>query len=186
MEREMLAGYARVSTDGQTVAAQVAELEKAGCQQVFSETVSAVKSNRVQLDKALKALQPGDVLVVTRMDRLARSTRDLLNLLHNLSERQIGFKSLTEPMIDTTSPHGKLILAVLAALGEFERHLILARTNEGRQRAMARGVKFGRKPKLTSFQRAELLARLEAGESQCELARSYNISQTTVSFIANG
>jgi DNA invertase Pin-like site-specific DNA recombinase len=93
----------------------------------------------------------GDVLLVTRLDRLARSTRDLLNVLATVSERGAGFRSLADPMIDTTSPHGKLILAVLAALAEFERSMILARTSEGRTRAQARGIRFGRKPKLSRF-----------------------------------
>jgi DNA invertase Pin-like site-specific DNA recombinase len=182
----MLVGYARVSTDSQSVETQVAMLKAAGCEKVFTETASGSKTDRPVLSKLIKTLQPNDVLVVVRLDRLARSTRDLLNLLFNFGEHQIGFKSLTEAAIDTTSPSGKLLLAILASISEFEKTLILARTEEGRKRALARGVKFGRKPKLTEFQRQELLGRLAAGESQCELARSYNVSQTTVSFIAKG
>ena len=142
----MIVGYARVSTDGQTLDAQQASLRAAGAEKVFSEKVSGAKTDRRQLAKAIDALGPGDVLLVTRLDRLARSTRDLLNVLAMVSERQAGFRSLADPMIDTTSPHGKLILAVLAALAEFERSMILARTGEGRKRAQANGVRFGRRP----------------------------------------
>src|SRR5215470_8730290 len=159
-------GYARVSTDGQTVAAQVAALRAAGCAKVYSETASGAKTDRAELAKALRVLQPGDVLVVTRLDRLARSTRDLLNTLHALGERQVGFKSLIDTWADTTTPHGRLMLTVLGGLAEFERELIRARTGEGRKRAQARGVRFGRPPKLTPHQRQEALARLAAGETQ--------------------
>src|SRR5215472_15488444 len=102
-------GYARVSTDGQTVASQVADLRAAGAAKVYSETASGAKTNRAELAKALRVLQPGDVLMVTRLDRLARSTRDLLNVLHSLGERRIGFKSLADAWADTTTPHGRLL-----------------------------------------------------------------------------
>jgi DNA invertase Pin-like site-specific DNA recombinase len=176
-------GYARVSTDGQTVAAQVAELTKAGAAKVFSETASGAKTDRQQLAKLLKALQPGDVLMVTRLDRLARSTRDLLNILHSLSERQVGFKSLIDTWADTTTPHGRLMLTVLGGLGEFERELIRARTGEGRQRAMERGDRFGRPPKPTPVQRVEALARSQRGDVQADLARSYGVSQAPISML---
>jgi DNA invertase Pin-like site-specific DNA recombinase len=173
-------GYARVSTDGQSVAAQVADLRAAGAAKVYSETVSGAASNRAELAKVLRVLQPGDVLMVTRLDRLARSTRDLLNTLHALAERQVGFKSLVDTWADTTTPHGRLMLTVLGGLAEFERELIRSRTGEGRKRAMARGVRFGRPPKLTLHQRQEALARLEAGETQTDIARSYNVDPTTI------
>jgi DNA invertase Pin-like site-specific DNA recombinase len=137
-------GYARVSTDGQTVAAQVAEITKAGATKVFSETASGAKTDRAQLSKVLRVLQPGATLMVTRLDRLARSTRDLLNILHVLGEKQIGFRSLVDTWADTTTPHGRLMLTVLGGLAEFERELIRARTSEGRARAKAHGVRFGR------------------------------------------
>ena len=120
------------------------------------------------------------MLIVTRLDRLARSTRDLLNLLHTVSERKAGFKSLAEPMIDTTSAHGKLVTGILACIGEFERSLIVARTTEGRQRAKANGVRLGRKPKLTSHQQKEARKRHEAGESERAIARSFNVNQSTI------
>jgi DNA invertase Pin-like site-specific DNA recombinase len=174
-------GYARVSSDGQSVAAQVAELTKAGCAKVYSETASGAKSDRQQLAKVMKALQAGDVLMVTRLDRLARSTRDLLNILHSLGERQVGFKSIGDAWADTTTPHGRLMVTVLAGLAEFERELIRARTGEGRARAIARGVRFGRPPKLSSFQKQEAFERLQRGEVQADIARSYGVSQATIS-----
>jgi DNA invertase Pin-like site-specific DNA recombinase len=174
-------GYARVSTDGQSVEAQQLALQAAGAERTFAEKISGTVTDRKALAKAIVALGPGDVLLVTRLDRLARSTRDLLNVLATVSERKAGFRSLADPMIDTTSPHGKLILAVLAALAEFERSMILARTSEGRSRAQARGVRFGRKPKLTKHQIAEALRRRAEGEALTEIGRSYNVSHSTIS-----
>src|SRR5215471_8665522 len=160
-------GYARVSTDGQTLASQDAQLHEAGCAKVYAERVSGAKTDgRAERGKVLKRLQAGDVLVVTRLDRLARSTRDLLNILHSLGERSIGFKSLADAWADTTTPHGRLLVTMLAGIAEFERELIRARTGEGRKRAQARGVKFGRPPKLTAYQRQEAVQRLAAGETQ--------------------
>ncbi|WP_439925424.1 recombinase family protein [Nitrobacter sp. JJSN] len=173
-------GYARVSTDGQTVAAQVAALSAAGASKVFSETASGAKTDRAQLAKALRVLQKGDTLVVTRLDRLARSTRDLLNVLHTLGERGVGFRSLVDTWADTTTAHGRLMLTVLGGLAEFERELIRARTGEGRKRAMDRGVRFGRPRKLTPHQRQEAIARLAAGETQADIARSYAVDATTI------
>ena len=177
----MIVGYARVSTDGQTLDAQQSALKAAGCTKVYSEKVSGAKTDRRQLQLAIAGLGVGDVLLVTRLDRLARSTRDLLNVLAMVSQGGAGFRSLADPMIDTTSPHGKLILAVLAALAEFERSMILARTGEGRKRAQARGVRFGRKPKLSEYQIAEALARRANGESLVDIGRSYGVSHSTIS-----
>jgi DNA invertase Pin-like site-specific DNA recombinase len=182
----MIYGYARVSTDGQTVAAQVDELTRAGAAKVFSETASGAKTDRRKLAKVMKTLRAGDVLMVARLDRLARSTRDLLNVLHELGERKIGFKSLVDTWADTTTPHGELMITLLGGIATFERHLIKARTSEGRQRAMARGVRFGRPPKMTAFQKQEALQRLAAGEIQADIARSYQVSQATISLMARG
>ena len=179
--RMTVVGYARVSTDGQTLDAQHAALKAAGAEKVFSEKVSGAQTDRKQLAKAIASLGEGDVLLVARLDRLARSTRDLLNVLDAVGKAGAGFRSLADPMIDTTSPHGKLILAVLGALPEFERSMILARTDEGRKRAQARGVRFGRKPKLTRHQIQEALARRQAGEALVEIGRSYNVSHSTIS-----
>jgi DNA invertase Pin-like site-specific DNA recombinase len=145
-------GYARVSTDGQTLDAQQTALTAAGAVRVFAEKETGTKTDRAALARAVRILETGDVLLVTKLDRLARSTRDLLNTLATIGERRAGFKSLGDPWADTTTPHGKLMITVLGGLAEFERHLILSRTSEGRDRAKARGVKFGRKPKLTKHQ----------------------------------
>ena len=174
-------GYARVSTDGQSVDAQVRQLTKAGCKKVFRETASGAKTDRAELRKALAKLEAGDVLMVTRLDRLARSTRDLLNTLGTIAEREAGFRSLGDAWADTTTAHGRLILTVLGGLAEFERELIRTRTGEGRDRAKARGVKMGRPPKLTTHQIKEALHRRDAGEAMREIARSYNVSHSTIS-----
>lgn len=179
-------GYARVSTDGQTLAAQDAALHAEGCAKVYSETASGARADRPELAKVLKRLEPGDVLMVTRLDRLARSTRDLLNILAAIGEAKASFKSLGDTWADTTTPHGRLMLTVLGGLAEFERELILARTGDGRARAKAKGVKFGRRPKLTPHQRQEALQRLQDGESQADVARSYAVSQATISRLSPG
>src|SRR5258708_453232 len=113
---------------------------------------------------------------VTRLDRLARSTRDLLNVIAAIAERGAGFKSLKDAWADTTTPHGKLMVTVLGGLAEFERELIRVRTGEGRKRAKERGVRFGRPQKLTPHQRQQVLQRLAQGETQSDIARSYNLS----------
>jgi DNA invertase Pin-like site-specific DNA recombinase len=125
-------------------------------------------------------LEARDVLVVTRLDRLARSTRDLLNVIDAVTKRGAGFKSLKDAWADTTSPHGRLMLTVLGGLAEFEREFIRARTGEGRKRAKERGVKFGRPRKLTAHQRQEAISRLAAGETQADVARTYNVDATTI------
>jgi DNA invertase Pin-like site-specific DNA recombinase len=139
----MICGYARVSTDGQRVAAQVAARRKHGADEVFREVASGAKTNRAHLRGIIEQLDAGDVLLVTRLDRLARSTRDLLNTLAAISGKEAGFRSLGDAWADTTTPHGRLMLTVLGGLAEFERDLIRARTSEGRERAKARGVKLG-------------------------------------------
>ena len=174
-------GYGRVSTDGQSLTAQVAELKAAGCTEIFQEKVSGAKSDRKQLARLIGRLGKDDVLVVTRLDRLARSTRDLLNLLGAVADKGAGFKSLRDTWADTTTAHGRLMLTVLGGLAEFERELIRTRTGEGRARAKARGVILGRKPKLTSHQKREAIARREAGEVLTDIARSYNVSHSTIS-----
>jgi DNA invertase Pin-like site-specific DNA recombinase len=147
---------------------------------------SGARTDRAALAKAIAALESGDVLMVTRLDRLARSTRDLLNALGAISERGAGFRSLNDQWADTTTPDDRLMLTVLGGLAEFERSLILARTGEGRTRAIAKGVKFGRKPKLTAHQIAEARARRAAGEALAEIGRSYNVSHSTISRLAGG
>ena len=178
-------GYARVSTDGQSVAAQVAALNAAGASKVFREVASGAKTDRAQLRKAIAALGAGDVLMVTRLDRLARSTRDLLNTLAAITGKKAGFRSLGDAWADTTTPHGRLMLTMLGGLAEFERELIRARTSEGRERARARGVKMGRPCKLTPHQQREAMKRRDRdGETLADIARSYNVSAATISRLA--
>src|ERR1700688_1825990 len=177
----MIYGYARVSTDGQSVDAQARQLTKAGCKRVFRETASGAKTDRAQLRRLLGQLDAGDVLTVTRLDRLARSTRDLLNTLATITGRKAGFRSLGDTWADTTTTHGRLMLTVLGGLAEFEKELIRARTGEGRERAKARGVKMGRKPKLTPHQQKEALRRRQDGEPVREIAKTYNVHNSTIS-----
>lgn len=149
---------------------------------MFSEKISGASAgNRKALAQALKVLGPDDVLVVTRLDRLARSTRDLLNVLDSVAKAGAGFKSLADTWADTTTPHGRLMLTVLGGLAEFERELIKARTGEGRQRAKARGVHMGRPAALNRDQRREALVRREAGEPLTDIARTFGVSHTTIS-----
>ena len=173
-------GYARVSTDGQTLAAQTEALHSAGCARIFAEKISGAYSDRPQLAKAIAALSEGDTLVVCKLDRLARSTRDLLNTLDTIGKAGATFRSLADQWADKATPHGRLMVTVLGGLAEFERHLILTRTTEGRTRAQANGVRFGRKPSLTAYQRAEALRRRAQGETLTEIARSFNVSHMTI------
>jgi DNA invertase Pin-like site-specific DNA recombinase len=154
----------------------------AGATKVFHETASGLKSDCKELAKMLKVMGAGDTLLVTRLDRLARSTRDLLNILDTVARAGALFRSLGDPWADTTTAHGRLMLTVLGGLAEFERELIVARTSEGRARAKARGQHMGRPPKLTAHQRTEALRALADGSAtQADLARRFNVSQSTVS-----
>jgi DNA invertase Pin-like site-specific DNA recombinase len=173
-------GYARVSNREQDLTGQAAQLLAAGCVKVFKEKASGARGDRAELAKGVKRLEPGDLLVVTRLDRLARSTRDLLNVLASVTERGAGFRSLKDSWCDTTTPHGRLMLTVLGGLAEFERELIKARTGEGRERAKAKGVRFGRPLKLSPHQRREALERLNAGGSVVDVANTYGVDRATL------
>jgi len=176
----MIYGYARVSTDGQSVAAQMAALNAAGAGKVFREVASGARADRARLRKAIAVLQAGDVLMATRLDRLARSTRDLLNTLVAISGSKAGFRSLGDTWADTTTAHGRLLLTVLGGLAEFEREL--TRTVEGRARAVARGQRMGRPPKLNPHQRREAIKRRDrGGASLTDIGSSYNVSGATIS-----
>jgi len=174
-------GYARVSTTGQTLDAQLHQLREAGAEKVFKETASGARSDRPALRQALAALEAGDVLTLTRLDRLARSTRDLLNIVEAIDARGARMRSIADPWADTTTPSGRLILTVLGGLAEFERALIRERTGEGRDRARKAGRRLGRKPTLTPHQRAEALRMREEGQDNAEIARTFNVHRSTIS-----
>ena len=164
--------------------AQVKHLRAAGAEKVWRETASGAKTDRAQLRRVLAQLDAGDVLIVTRLDRLARSTRDLLNTLAAIAAQGAGFRSLRDTWADTTTPHGRLMLTVLGGLAEFERELIRVRTGEGRSRAKARGVKLGRTPKLTPHQQREAIRRRDNGETVRDIGRSY-VSHSTISRLSS-
>jgi len=183
MKAMTIYGYARVSSPDQTLVSQDAELHKAGAVKVYREKISGVAARRPQLEKLLHIIGPGDVVLVTRLDRLARSTRDLLNILDKIGKAGAQFKSLRETWADTTTPVGKLMITIIGGIAEFERELIRARTGDGIRRAKAAGVHMGRPPKLTKHQQREVLARLDRGETLTEIARSYAVSHMTISRI---
>src|ERR1700748_2770400 len=174
-------GYARVSTHGQTLDVQLEQLRAAGCtsRNIYREKVTGARADRRELLKMLKALAPEDVVVVTRIDRLARSTFDLFAIVKRIVDAGAQFRSLAEPWADTSTSTGRLMIAVLGGLADVERDLIRTRTTEGRARAKARGVKLGPKFKLTPVERKEALARLMAGETSTALGRCYRVSHTT-------
>jgi DNA invertase Pin-like site-specific DNA recombinase len=174
-------GYARVSSRTQNYLAQVEALKAAGCTKVYSEKVSgkALKDRR-EFDKLLKALLPGDTVVVTKLDRLARSTRDLSNILHDIETKGCGFTSLHESWCDTTSVVGRLMMTVMGGIAEFERELIRSRCEEGIAKAKAKGTRFGRKQKLSPEQRRVAAKRYADGETMAELAKIYDVSEPTI------
>lgn len=178
-------GYARVSTSGQTLDTQLEQLSAAGCDPVFKETMSGARNDRPELTRALAALSDEDVLVVTRLDRLARSTRDLLDIVHTIETRGAKLKALTDSWADTTTPTGKLILTVLGGLAEFERSLIAERTAEGRERAIRAGRRLGRPPKLTQYQCEVALRMRGEGQDNAEIARVLGVSRSTISRIGH-
>jgi len=148
----LLLGYARVSTGEQDLTNQRAELYAAGCTRIFSEKITGTRRDRPELARMLDHLRAGDVVTVTRLDRLARSTRDLLDIAASMQAVGAGLRSLAEPWADTTTPAGRMVLTVFAGIAEFERSLIIDRTRSGREAAKARGVKFGPRPTLTPAQ----------------------------------
>jgi len=148
----MMIGYARVSTRGQDLDQQRASLGAAGCIRIFEEKVSGAKRDRPELAKMLDHLRAGDVVTITRLDRLARSTRDLLDIAERLDAAEADLKSLAEPWADTTTPAGRMVLTFFAGVAEFERSLIAERTSAGRIAAKARGVRFGPSPALSAEQ----------------------------------
>jgi DNA invertase Pin-like site-specific DNA recombinase len=164
-------GYARVSTQDQHLTGQLDALKAAGATTIYREKISGARADRPQLAKLMASLTAGDVVLVTKLDRLRRSTRELLDLIERIGSVGAAFRSLGDPLWDTSSSQGRLLSTLLAAIAEFERELIKERTGDGRKRAMANGVKFGRKPKLSPYQMKEALARRAAGEALVEIGR---------------
>src|SRR6516165_8476247 len=159
-------GYARVSTYGQTLDAQLEQLRGAGCTKIYREKVTGARADRRQLLDMLKRLAPGDVVTVTRIDRLARSTFDLFAIVKQIVDAEAHFRSLAEPWADTGTSTGRLMIAVLGGLADVERDLIRTRTAEGRSRAEKRGQHMGRPPKLTAAQQAEARRRRAEGAAR--------------------
>lgn len=174
-------GYARVSTSGQTLQAQLDQLASMPCNRVFQETVSGAKTDRPELRKALAALNKGDVLIITRLDRLARSTRDLENIVHDIREKGAALRSLADAWLDTATPTGQLVLTVLGGIAQFERSLIRDRTSEGRARAKQAGRRLGRPPKLTPHQCGEARRLQAEGQDNAEIARLLGVHRSTIS-----
>ena len=179
-----LIGYARVSTFQQDTDLQLAALKEAGCKKIFEETASGARTDRPELRRCLEYLREGDVLITWKLDRLARSLKQLADIVHDLGERQVGFRCLTQN-IDTTSSSGKLVFGIFATLAEFERELIAERTTAGLKAARAQG-RFGGRPKLDPEKVVELNRRLAEGESWRSIAKALDISQATISRYRNG
>src|ERR1700694_5257910 len=174
-------GYARVSTYGQTLEAQLEQLRGAGCTKIYREKVTGAHNDRRELLKMLKGLAPGDTVTVTRIDRLARSTFDLFAIVKQIVDAKAQFRSVAEPWADTGTSTGRLMIAVLGGLADVERDLIRTRTAEGRSPAKARGQHMGRPPTLTPQQQKEARRRRAEGATLAELARSYDVGKSTIS-----
>lgn len=181
----MIYGYARVSTLDQKLDIQRAELLKYGCEKIFEEKISGAKYNRPELQNLLKILKSGDMIVITKLDRLARSTHDLLKITEHLKTVNVGLKSIGETWLDTTTHAGKLIFLVFAGIAEFERALILERTSAGIKAAHEQGIKFGRHFKLNSDQTNHAKELIEKGNSYRETARILNCHHTCLTRTLN-
>ena len=179
-------GYARVSTYGQTLDAQLEQLRGDGCSMIYQEKASGAQADRRELQRMLKAVRPGDIVTVTRIDRLARSTFDLFAIVKRIVDAGGHFRSLAEPLADTSTSMGRVMLAVLGGLADVERDLIRTRTAEGRSRAKGRGQHMGRPPALTQQQQVEARQRRQDGATLKELAESYNVGLSTISRLKRG
>jgi DNA invertase Pin-like site-specific DNA recombinase len=174
-------GYARVSTSKQEYEAQVEALKGAGCERIFSEKRSGKSTDgRTEFKRLMRALVPGDTVVVTKLDRLARSGRDLLNILHDIEQGSCGFVSLGETWCDTTSDVGRLVITIMSGIAEFERKLILSRTEAGIARAKRQGKKFGRPSRLDPGQRRVIADRYADGATMAQLAQEYRVGEATI------
>ena len=176
----MIIGYSRVSTQDQNPEYQVDALEKAGCEQIFQEKVTGKLRERPELSQCLRTLRTGDTLVVWKLDRLARSLKDLVEIVQDLNDREVGFKSLTEA-IDTTSSGGRLVFHIFGALAEFEHSLIRERTIAGLEAARARGRKGGRKPSMSDADVRKASAMLsDPLITKKEVAEHFGVARTTL------
>jgi DNA invertase Pin-like site-specific DNA recombinase len=174
-------GYARVSSGTQDYDGQVEALKAAGCERIFSEKASGKsRDGRGEFERLLKTLTPGDIVTVTKLDRLARSSRDLHNILHDIAERDCAFISLGESWCDTTTDVGRLMLTIMGGIAEFERGLIRKRCEEGIRRAKRKGTKFGRPEALDPSEKRMIADRHAAGETMAELAREYEVGEATI------
>lgn len=173
-------GYARVSTTDQNLELQLAALNQAGCGRIYQEKVSGSKRERPELQRLIDQLRPADIVVVCKLDRLARSTSHLLELVELIKAAQASFCSLSEPWADTSSHAGKMVMTVFAGIAEFERDLIRERTSAGRNEALARGVRFGRPKKMNGEQKMLALRLLQEGKSIGEIAKTFNVHNATV------
>jgi DNA invertase Pin-like site-specific DNA recombinase len=174
-------GYARVSSKAQDYEAQVEALKAAGCEKIYSEKQSGKSTDgRREFEKLMKALLPGDTVYVTKLDRLARSSRDLHNIIHELDGLSCGFVSLRESWCDTTTSAGRLMVTIMGGIAQFERELIQKRCEEGIERARAKGVTFGRKRKLDKNMARTVAERFGKGETMAELAQAYEVDVSTI------
>ena len=176
----MKLGYARVSTGAQELDLQINRLTEAGCKRIYEEKISGAVRKRSELEKLLDELRDDDIVIVTRLDRLARSTAELLRIAEGIREKNAGLQSLEEPWADTTSPAGRMVLTVFAGIAEFERELIRSRTEEGKRAAKQRGVAFGRPTKMRPDQRELARQLIEEGKSVSEVARTFNVHPATI------
>ena len=177
----MIYRYARVSTAAQDETGQVKQLKAAGCGKILREKITGTATDPPQLGNLMKWLAPGDVVITPAVDRLSRDTTDLLVIAREMQRAGAGIRSLAEPYLDTTSDFAEIVFAILGVAAKLERYRILECRARGRADAKAKGVKFGRKPILTPHQQQEARKRLDAGETQRSVARSYNVSQSTIS-----
>jgi DNA invertase Pin-like site-specific DNA recombinase len=176
----MRIGYARVSTEDQDLTFQLHALKEAGCKRIYQEKASGAYAERKELDKMLSDLREGDTLIVWRLDRLARSTRKLLEITDQLNNTGAYFRSISEPWADTTSHSGRMVMTIFAGIAEFERELIKERTSTGRYSAKKRGVKFGRPPKLNEEQKALIKRLISEGQSIKSVAKTMSTHASTI------
>ncbi|WP_315765673.1 recombinase family protein [Bradyrhizobium sp. SZCCHNS2005] len=179
-------GYARVSTSGQELDIQIAQLEAAGCERIFCEKESGTKDDRRELSRLLRRLHRGDVVIVPALDRLTRGGPfKMLYALHEITSRGATYRSLAEPWLDTTHEFGEVLAALIGYIARKTREDIIRRTSAGRERARERGVKFGRKPKLSMAERKAVLDRCLAGETRKAVATAFRVSMSTISRICS-